>query len=238
MDALSFDPYDLERLRLTLEGAVRVRRPSEFYLWAQGALQSFLPHETLVCVFEGSQVGGTTVELFSRAVLSPEAETALLSPSDGLWAALRRDWLDQGQRPCAHPRPDSPAALQGSALVHGVGGALALSPCLLVFLGMPAPPGPRERYLAELLLPHLYMALLRQRQVTPLAGAATGLSARQRQVLEGVRGGKTNAQIAGDLGISPVTVKHHIQQALRKLSVNNRAEAAAVTSSLGEAGRA
>lgn len=235
MDALSFDPYDLERLRLTLEGAVRVRRPSEFYLWTQGALQSFLPHETLVCVFEGGPAGEAPIEIFSRALLAPEAESALRAQSDGVRAALRTHWLHQGQRPCVHPWP-TPAG--GEALVHGVGGVAALSPCLFVFLGMPGAPGPREHYLAELLLPHLYMALLRQRQAVPLAGAATGLSARQRQVLEGVRGGKTNAQIAGDLGISPVTVKHHIQQALRKLSVNNRAAAAAVTSSLEEAGRA
>ncbi len=98
MDALSFDPYDLERLRLTLEGAVRVRRPSEFYLWAQGALQSFLPHETLVCVFEGGSAGEAPVEIFSRALLAPEAEAALRAQSDAVRAALRCHWQRQGQR--------------------------------------------------------------------------------------------------------------------------------------------
>lgn len=235
MDALFFDPYDLERLRLTLDEAVRVRRPNEFYLWAQGALQGFLPHETLVCVFDAGPAGEAPVEIFSRAVLAPEAEAALRSRSGVLWAALRRHWQHLGQRPCAHP---SPPPAEGAGLVHGVGGLPAVSPCLFVFLGMPAEPGPRELYLADLLLPHLYMALLRQRQSAPMAGVASGLSTRQCQVLAGVRCGKTNAQIASDLGISPVTVKHHIQQALRKLSVNNRAAAAAVTSSLGEAARA
>jgi DNA-binding NarL/FixJ family response regulator len=43
----------------------------------------------------------------------------------------------------------------------------------------------------------------------------------------GVRDGKTNMAIGAELGISPLTVKNHVQRILRKLQVNNRAQAVA-----------
>lgn len=95
---------------------------------------------------------------------------------------------------------------------------------------MPTVPTPREHYLAELLMPHLFLAFVGLRGEEPTAAPVARLSHRQAQVLEGVRNGKTNAEIALALGLSPLTVKNHVQQALRKLAVANRAEAAAVTS--------
>ena len=43
---------------------------------------------------------------------------------------------------------------------------------------------------------------------------------------------EARTEIAVALGLSPLTVKSHVQQALRKLSVANRAEAAALTSGM------
>jgi DNA-binding CsgD family transcriptional regulator len=52
------------------------------------------------------------------------------------------------------------------------------------------------------------------------------LSAREVQVLRLVASGKTSAQIAATLGISPGTVDDHISSACRKLMVSTRREAA------------
>jgi DNA-binding CsgD family transcriptional regulator len=46
-------------------------------------------------------------------------------------------------------------------------------------------------------------------------------------VLNWVREGKTNQEIAQILDISPLTVKNHVQKILRKLKVTNRAQAVA-----------
>ena len=52
------------------------------------------------------------------------------------------------------------------------------------------------------------------------------LSSREREVLRLVVEGKDNATIAGELFISPYTVKNHISNILLKLGVNNRIQAA------------
>jgi DNA-binding NarL/FixJ family response regulator len=55
-------------------------------------------------------------------------------------------------------------------------------------------------------------------------GAA--LTTREKKVLELVGEANTNKEIAAVLGISPATVKRHIENILRKLALKNRLEAA------------
>jgi DNA-binding NarL/FixJ family response regulator len=52
------------------------------------------------------------------------------------------------------------------------------------------------------------------------------LSDREIEVLKLIANGKDNAQIAGDLHISPKTVKNHISNILMKLQIDNRIQAA------------
>lgn len=52
------------------------------------------------------------------------------------------------------------------------------------------------------------------------------LTTRERKVLELVGKANTNKEIAAALGISPATVKRHMENILRKLCLKNRIEAA------------
>ncbi len=61
---------------------------------------------------------------------------------------------------------------------------------------------------------------------TRLVGRIGGLSPRQRQVLDEVRHGRTNREIAEHLGISIATVNKHVHEVLRVLKVRNRTQAA------------
>lgn len=54
-----------------------------------------------------------------------------------------------------------------------------------------------------------------------------GLTARESEVLGWVASGGSNAQIAARLGLSPLTVKSHVERVLEKLDLPNRAAAAA-----------
>jgi DNA-binding CsgD family transcriptional regulator len=59
-------------------------------------------------------------------------------------------------------------------------------------------------------------------------GAATVLSARERDVLQWVARGKPNAEIATALYVSESTVRKHLQNAYRKLGVSSRTAAVAL----------
>ena len=65
------------------------------------------------------------------------------------------------------------------------------------------------------------------RPVQASSGRIDGLSPRQRQVLDHLRLGRTNRDIAARLGISIGTVNKHVHAVLTVLQVSNRTQAAA-----------
>ncbi len=60
------------------------------------------------------------------------------------------------------------------------------------------------------------------------------LTAREKKVLQMVAKAKTNKEIAATLGISPSTVKRHLENILRKLHLKNRVEAAVYAVRMGD----
>lgn len=63
-------------------------------------------------------------------------------------------------------------------------------------------------------------------QGLPSGGAGDQLTPRQRDVLNRLRDGKSNKQIAHELGLTEGTVKVHVTAILRHLGVRNRTQAA------------
>jgi DNA-binding CsgD family transcriptional regulator len=82
----------------------------------------------------------------------------------------------------------------------------------------------RDRRVLDLLLPHLRQFVRRARPRARLAR----LSPRETQVLEHVADGRTNAEIAWILEISPETVRKHLENTYAKLAVHTRTGAVAV----------
>jgi DNA-binding NarL/FixJ family response regulator len=68
-----------------------------------------------------------------------------------------------------------------------------------------------------------------RRTATP----AERLTPRERQVVAGVATGESNREIATRLGLSEITVKHHVSNIFDKLGVSNRAELAVYATSRG-----
>lgn len=92
--------------------------------------------------------------------------------------------------------------------------------------------GDGERCALALLEPHVrsqWQRLRAQEQLRSellLPPALDRLTAREREVLLWLAGGKPNAEIAGLLGIRPGTVKRHLENLYAKLGVGNRTDAA------------
>lgn len=79
--------------------------------------------------------------------------------------------------------------------------------------GVAFPPGLIRRALAE------------NAQVS-LPGTLARLTPRENEVLEAIADGRTNKEIARTLGISPGTVKTHVERLIGKLGVRDRTQAA------------
>jgi DNA-binding CsgD family transcriptional regulator len=105
----------------------------------------------------------------------------------------------------------------------------------------------RDRVVLETLRPHLRARearteLLRQSRAAtrdasdgrPDAGSA--LTPREREVVYLAGAGKTNAEIAAELWLSPATVKKHLDNVYQKLGVGSRAAAVSRVQTRREAG--
>jgi DNA-binding NarL/FixJ family response regulator len=60
------------------------------------------------------------------------------------------------------------------------------------------------------------------------------LTPTQIKVMQGVRSGQLNKQIAFELGIAEATVKAHMTALMRKLNVRNRTQVAIAAEALGK----
>jgi NarL family two-component system response regulator LiaR len=83
----------------------------------------------------------------------------------------------------------------------------------------------------SLISPHIASKVLQRVRSTSTVPAIAEtiraeLSDREIEVLKLIANGKDNAEIAGELHISPKTVKNHISNILMKLQIDNRIQAA------------
>ena len=86
--------------------------------------------------------------------------------------------------------------------------------------------GERERTLLLLIRPAFMRPISRFEAITARK-RALGLTSRELEVLELVRSGMTNVEIAGTLVVSPTTVRTHLEHAFAKLGAHTRTEAIA-----------
>lgn len=70
------------------------------------------------------------------------------------------------------------------------------------------------------------LAFMTQEHSEPDHPVLAKLSSREREVLKGVRAGKSNKQIARDLDLAEPTIKLYLKTLYRKLGVSNRTQAA------------
>lgn len=106
----------------------------------------------------------------------------------------------------------------------------------------------RHAYLLELFVPHFHVILTRlmaSRQNIPMSlnmfrnklhkqkSSKARVTSREQDILKWMQAGKTNHEIAQILEISPLTVKNHVHNILKKLGVENRSNACHKASKMG-----
>jgi DNA-binding CsgD family transcriptional regulator len=221
---LNADAREQEYLLHAIEGAQGIATQRELFLWSQGALQTLLPHDVLLCVALDERGRARQVACLHSAVLTPAARELLCHPAQGPAPAWLRLWQAGGGQPLALQ-----AGAMGHGLIHG-SGALAMGGNAFVLLGLPGAAGPREGALLQLLLPYLHLAAQRIATAALAPSPLPAVSPRQAEILQWLREGKSNEEIGRLLGISALTVKNHLQRLYRQLGVNNRAHAVARSS--------
>ena len=76
--------------------------------------------------------------------------------------------------------------------------------------------------------PQLTAAFIEEVQLADKRPEATPLSKREKEILQKVAYGATTKEVAKELGISPHTVKTHLERIFEKLGANDRAQAVAI----------
>lgn len=232
-----------EALLLNIDVSLRVHTRPQLFSWVQGAVQSLIAHEILICGLQESRQGAMRVDSFSTAPVDCQKLNEIFQQDVSLVPHLIKLWEENRCQAvlCETERgPFASGALArelarlgvGSVLAHGTHDASGNMTSFYVFAARPGTLGTKQTYLADLVVPYLNSAWLRSQVTWPLdrANAAkpakTGLlTPRETQILQWIYHGKSNIEIGMILEISPLTVKNHVQKTLRKLNVLNRTQA-------------
>jgi transcriptional regulator EpsA len=245
---LTLSERALEYLSEAVVSCQQVRTMPELYMWVQGPLWAFLPHDVMLFCVADSASQWVLADCLHSQPLKGQVVNALIDRQHGLLAKLivesrglstpmlYMNVLGQSAQPLA---PD----LRKALLRLKLGGVW--------FADSGALPGFHRQSFALLgakldtiepghlawIAPAIQAALSRvAAHQQPVAGApadAEGiepevLTARQQEIIKWVRQGKTNAEIGDIMGISAFTVKNHLQKIFKRLQVNNRAQAVSV----------
>jgi transcriptional regulator EpsA len=250
----SSDP--VEAIVRAAESALNVRRRYQFFVWTQSYLSRLIPHQLAVCGSYDRGARELLFDVFNSFGLEPTLMDALGDARSLLMRHLQACWLEARCRPTVITTADLSFASLGSVrdallaaqfekiLVHGVSRPQRPQEIesFFVFAAQDGAALAAHAARLELLIPHVHGAWQRVQAVERDVGAggATlppaikvgGVTQREREILAWLREGKSNQQIADQLGISALTVKNHVQKILRKLGAANRAQAVAQAMSL------
>ncbi|MEQ1602582.1 MAG: transcriptional regulator EpsA [Methylophilaceae bacterium] len=241
-----------------LQDSLKVNSHYELFLWVQGRLQQFLPHDIMIAAWGDFSLGLIYFDVISAI---PGIRTENIN-SDHLTVFLKylfNDWIGGNRVPFLLDIKQGKAVgskkgvtcevVDGHfsemkyAFVHAIKDFRGRHDCLYVLLSKENVHYADKKNVFELLLPYIDSSL---RQVAHLANqlpkvetfierrvteveTSSEMSSRESEIMMWVRKGKTNSEIGAILDISEFTVKNHLQRIFKKLDVTSRAQAVAKT---------
>ncbi len=243
------DERDTQRFSDVVAASMEVSTRPQFFSWLHSSVQGLVPHEILLCGIREASGKAMSMHRFSASrYFRDEHFEAIADPRSGLVPivlaaaeSMRRTTL------VCHPgllhptttelqRQVSDNELKNLAvqLVPGISGHFE---ALYAFGRVGAVSDFRITWMLEIVVPHVHRAFLRvlagEREASKPAApdGALVVTRRQVQILNLVKSGKTNAEIALVLGCSQWTVKNHVQSILRRLGSTSRTHA--ITRAIG-----
>jgi transcriptional regulator EpsA len=253
MSALEdFSEEDQQKFLRVIHDSLAIDRHFQLFLWLQGDLQHFLPHDIMIAMVGNFAAGDLKFDMVSAlpGIRTENCSNCDLKP---ISLELFDRWQRNGQQmlvfdgvgggevltdACHCPIRGTFRRMQ-SLIVHGLRDMRSGEDALYVMMFSEAGAAQRVGKVFSMLLPQIDFACRRvtsfSRQPRALLEdvkpAATledaGLSQREMEILDWVRAGKTNHEIGVILNISAFTVKNHLQRIFRKIDVINRAQAVA-----------
>lgn len=247
--------YYLERLFSVIQRSNKVKRHVDFFVWLQNSVAEFIPHDALMAIWgnfshENAQdklqydVASNIDGFNTRRLLDTSKDVnqcitylyQLWQKNDRHFYALNNLGSSEFDYKFRQLFPDLPLEFK-SLLVFGVNDARSGNDCLYVFF---------SRYqkfqikntVMDFLMPHIDYVLRKIQHlsiVQPLVKVKlplnmSSLTERELEVVDWIRAGKTNQEIASILSITENTVKSHLKRVYSKLNVSKRAQAVAILS--------
>ena len=241
-DDIRLEGEEPSRLAMVIDSSMRVTNEQQFFSWAQCELQYLIPHEILICgIVSGPESEMRCYRFSSTRYFRPEHFNEVCDPINGLFTKLM--YLTR--------KTDSPCVL-GSCIsiggceevwlpllescelknvaAYGQSGTDGQIRCYFCFARLADELSPRLVYLLKVLAPILeatFSRVLTQQGIKkqPYFPNTLSLSRRENQVLYFLMEGKSNQDIAEKMSLSPLTVKNHVQNIMKKLQVNTRGHA-------------
>ncbi len=235
--------------------SLRISQHSHLFNWLQGAFQYLLAHEVMIYGIKTSESDSYEYEYLTSSRYFDEYKFhETIRQDEGMANKLLQLW-QQDSLPllidsvlnsddytnCAIYHFDE-TLLKHSELTrmiaHGFGDQHSKISTFVIFARLSKQPSVKHAHILELIMPHLHCALVRvgsnkNSYVQDVRKKSNKITGRESEILHWVHLGKTNWEISSILDISPLTVKNHVQNILRKLDVQNRGQAAIKAAKLG-----
>lgn len=240
-----------------IEESLRLTQRTHLFNWLQRGVQYLIGHEVMLFGVRTSDSEMYDYEYFTSSRYFGESQfNQVIKKDEGVVRKALNVWHKNGtpifvtnqMKPAdfnnysviAADAEELLASELKNFVVHGFGDSRTRISTIVAFGRLSSPVSTHTAYLLELIMPHLHCALIKvtsNRGGPSMVMNATQLSKkitkREFEILQWLHMGKTNWEISSILDISPLTVKNHVQNILRKLDVENRGQAAVKAAKLG-----
>ena len=237
-----------------IEESLRVSQRTHLFNWLQAGFQYLLAHEVMIFGIKSNETDTYDFEYFTSSRYFDETrfnevidrELGLVSQALKSWKKTALPVFVTNQIQAADynnysvlslPQADLKASELGDFVAHGFGDSHTRISTFVVFARLSKKLNNNHARILELIMPHLHCGLIRvtsnRNNIVHTNKVSKKITGRESEILQWVHMGKTNWEISSILDISPLTVKNHVQNILRKLDVQNRSKAAVKAAKLG-----